>query len=356
MFETFLFRSVATLVVVALLATMSQAVNIDYVPVGNPGNVADDEVMTADSTTGYGSVADPYLIGTYEVTNGQYIEFLNGVATVDDPNGLYNTKMAGTYGGIDRTGSGTAGSPWVYSAKGADANCLDRPVNFVSFYDTLRFSNWLHNGQLSDPNTTEDGAYDMSLGSSVVRKPGARVFLPSEDEWYKAAYYDGDSSVYYDYPTGTDTEPSNVLSNPASDPGNNANFYDYYGTGNNGLTIGSPYYTTEVGDFENSASPYGTFDQGGNIMEWNETLIGPSRGVRGSYWNNYSHSLAASYRDDRSTPTNEDDNIGFRVASVPEPSTIILLLTGALGLLFYRIRRKNNPPRNSPTPYRCVMD
>ncbi len=332
MFEKFLFRFSATLAVVALLATTSQAVNIDYVPVGDAGNANDTE------GGGYGSVADPYLIGTYEVTNGQYIEFLNGVATVGDPNGLYNTEMAGWYGGIDRTGSGTAGSPWVYSEKGADANWLNRPVNYVSWYDTLRFSNWLHNGQLADPSTTEDGAYDMSLGAGVVRKPGARVFLPSEDEWHKAAYYDGDNSVYYDYPTGTDTTPSNLLSNPASDPGNNANFYDGVQTG---YTIGSPYYSTEIGDFENSASPYGTFDQGGNLWEWNETDIffgdGSWRGMRGGYWGLNSSSLSASARS-YGHPAAEGNYVGFRVASVPEPSTIILLLTGALGFLLYRRR------------------
>ncbi len=333
MFEKSLFRFVATLVAVALLATTAQAVNIDYVPVGDAGNANDTH------GDGYGGVADPYSIGTYEGTNAQYIEFLNGVATLGDPNGLYNTEMAEQYGGIGRAGSGTAGSPWVYSTKGADANWLNRPVNYVSWYDALRFSNWLHNGQLADPSTTEDGAYDMSLGAGVVRKPGARVFLPSEDEWYKAAYYDGDNSVYYDYPTGTDTVPSNLLSNPASDPGNNANFDD------GGYTIGSPYYTTEVGDFENSASPYGTFDQGGNLYEWNEADIfgdGSSRGLRGGHWNgDSSDSLHASSRDNADgTPTYENGSIGFRVASVPEPSTIILLLTGVIGFLGIAWRRR----------------
>ncbi len=334
MFAKFFFRFVATLVAVALLATAGQAVTIDYVPVGDAGNVNDTH------GDGYGGVADPYLIGTYEVTNAQYTEFLTAVATVGDPNGLYNTGMAGTYGGIDRAGLGTAGDPWVYSEKGADANWLNRPVNYVSFYDTLRFSNWLHNGQLADPSTTEDGAYDMSLGSGVVRKPGARVFLPSEDEWYKAAYYDGDNSVYYDYPTASDTPPINTLLDP--DPGNHANFYDLFGTGNNDYTIGSPYYTTEVGDFENSASPYGTFDQGGNLWEWNEADIfsdGSSRGLRGGDCNYYSYDLLASYRY-YDNPAVEYYDIGFRVASVPEPGSITLLVCGMVaGLIWWRRRK-----------------
>ncbi len=325
MFEKFLFRSIATLVAVAILATTALAVDIDLVPVGDPGNAND---IHGD---GYGGVSYEYRIGKYEVTNLQYVEFLNAVADTDTY-GLYSTEMWAIDYGCKIERSGSSGS-YTYSVA---ADREDRPVNYVSFYDTLRFSNWLHNGQ-QGPGTTEDGAYDMSLGAGVVRKAGARVFLPSEDEWYKAAYYDGTSSVYYDYPTGTDTEPISVLSNPASDPGNNANFSD------GDYTIGSPYYTTEVGDFENSASPYGTFDQGGNLWEWNEADIfsdGSSRGLRGGNWFYYSDALHASGRD-FGTPTVGSDITGFRVASVapiPEPSTIILLLTAAVGFLLYRRR------------------
>ena len=332
MFEKTLFRFVAMLVVVALLAATAQAVTIDYVPVGDAGNVDDTH------GDGYGGVANPYNIGTYEVTNSQYIEFLNAVATVGDPNGLYNTSMAGSYGGIGRTGSGTASTPWEYSVKGDDTNWLDRPVNYVSWYDTLRFSNWLHNGQLAgDPNTTEDGAYDMALGSSVVRKPGARVFLPSEDEWYKAAYYKGggDNAGYWDYPTQSDTAPT-AESPPGTDMSNgSANYWD-------GDYVDPTYYTTEVGayDARPSDSAYGTFDQGGNLWEWNETVIaGSSRGLRGGFWHLGSVYLHASGRIS-GDPTSEGRNIGFRVASVPEPGSITLLLCGLVaGLICWRRRK-----------------
>ena len=69
---------------------------------------------------------------------------------------------------------------------------------------------------------------------------------------------------YWDYPTKSNTVPSNVGSDGYTDPGNHANYW------NNGYTLGSPYYRTNVGEFENSASAYGTFDQGGNVWEWNE--------------------------------------------------------------------------------------
>ena len=139
----------------------------------------------------------------------------------------------------------------------------------------------------------------------------ALVFLPSENEWYKAAYHknDGVTGNYFDYSTSSDSVPSNDLINP--DPGNNATFFDY------GYTIGSPYHKTEVGAHENSDSPYGTFDQSGNVWEWTETLVySTNRVMRGGAFNNSSSSIRSSYRYNYN-PSNESDHpIGFRVASV----------------------------------------
>ena len=114
--------------------------------------------------------------------------------------------------------------------------------------------------------------------------------------------------------------------NPGGDTGNTANFYD------GDHTVGSPYWTTPVGQFGLSESPYNTFDQGGNLWEWNETAFyaGSSPAARGGSWSDYSDNLAASTRS-YSNPTREIYSIGFRVASieaapgaVPEPSTLII--------------------------------
>lgn len=296
-------KSILVLVMVVVLATsISQAVVIDWVTVGDAGNVDDD--------TGYGGVSDVYQIGKYEVTAGQYKDFLNAVAATDTY-GLYDASMWSINLGCKIQQSGSSGS-YSYSVASDYAN---RPVNYVSWYNSLRFANWLHNGQPTGPqdySTTENGAYDMSLGSSVIRKEGATVWLPSEDEWYKAAYHknDGVTGNYFDYPTSSNTVPGRDM-NEVTNPGNNANYYD------SDFLIGSPYYRTEVGEFELSDSPYGTFDMGGNVWEWNETLIGSSRGLRGGSFLG-DHALSSSFRY-YGGPNGEVGYVGFRVASVPEP-------------------------------------
>ncbi|MGD9128632.1 MAG: SUMF1/EgtB/PvdO family nonheme iron enzyme [Planctomycetia bacterium] len=325
-------RVVLLLMIVALMAGAVQAekISIDMVTVGNSGNAAD--------TTGYGAVDYVYQIGKFEITAGQYTEFLNAVSGIDTY-GLYNTGMLGTYGcGILQAG---AFGSYFYSVSADYAN---RPVNYISWGDAVRFCNWLHNGQPTGPqnaSTTEDGAYTLNGATSdsalmaVTRNEGALWWLPSEDEWYKAAYHknDGVTGNYFDYPTSSDSEPSNDLIAP--DPGNNANFNQ------SGYTIGSPYYATEVGEFENSESPYSTFDQGGNLWEWNETeiYVDLSRGVRGGDWSDSSDYLLASFRYSHN-PTYEGDYLmGFRVASVPEPGSIALLLCGLVGLICLRHRK-----------------
>ena len=119
-------------------------------------------------------------------------------------------------------------------------------------------------------------------------------------------------------------------------PGNNANYYT------DGYTTRSsrPYYTTVVGEFQNSDSPYGTFDQGGNVWEWNEAII--VQFVAWVAWRVVATStpnyLAASYRNN-DYPTYEDYAIGFRVASVPEPGSIALLVCGLVSLICRRRRK-----------------
>jgi formylglycine-generating enzyme required for sulfatase activity len=145
--------------------------------------------------------------------------------------------------------------------------------------------------------------------------------LPSVDEWYKAAYHDPVTGVYYDFPTGSDSVPDGI------DFAGDTTFDAVYLEG--GFNS-EPNDITDVGVL----SPYGTASQGGNVWEWVETDLdllndsvpfGGVRGVRGGSWvNDFSTGLRANYSN-LGNPPFDSSNFGFRVANVPEPSSILLL-------------------------------
>ncbi len=314
--------SLLTLTAGLLLPGAASAVNIDWVTVGGAGNACDTQ-----SSGCFGAVADAYRISKYEVTNAQYTEFLNAVAATDT-RALYNIDMgnptvAPTLGGITR--SGGSGSYSYSTIAGRE----DMPVNWVSFWDSLRFANWLHNGQGN--GGTETGAYTITptgiAANSITRNVEATFFLPSESEWYKAAYYDVASASYFDSPAGTDMPIACTTPGPTA---NTANCDDAV------LDL------TDVGSYTGSASPNGTFDQGGNVWEWNEAIyessIGSTRRIRGGAFNSYPSTPRAS-SGAVSLPAEEYDIAGFRIASlVPEPTTALLMAASMLGLAAHRRR------------------
>lgn len=305
--------SVHALAAASLASPVSAAVAIDWVTVGNVGNTAD--------TTGYGSVDYEYQIGKYEVTYAQYAEFLNAKAATDTYS-LYNINM------LDMIRSGNTGS-YTYTV-GEDSG--NRPIGFVSWFSAARFANWLTNGQGS--GDTETGSYTLNgaMNGIVTANSGARIHLPTENEWYKAAYYNGATSTYSLYPNG-----QNTITTADANYGGDFPF----ATG--------PGMPTDVGTW-GVPSYYGTYDQGGNVSEWNDAIIGSSRGVRGGSWyeieeNNpilendgsYVSALASSVRGSN-TPATEGYFVGFRVASVPEPSAMLLTML-ASGVMLAKRKR-----------------
>ncbi len=328
-------RWVALTVVLAWVSLSQAAVNIETVPVGNPGNAGE---LSGSGAGGYGpdricgAVDYTYNIGKYEVTAGQYTDFLNAVAATDTY-GLYTVNMeVGAGCRIQRSGSP---GNYTYSVASDWAN---RPVNYVSWGDAMRFTNWLHNGQPTGDQghgTTEDGSYYINGATTntqllaVCRGVNATWVITSEDEWHKAGYHknDGVTGNYFNYPTSGDVVPSNDLVDP--DPGNNATFYS------SSYTISSPYYRTEAGAHENSESPYGTFDQGGNVWEWNEAVIGSCRGLRGGGFNATAEDLGIACRK-WFYPSDQSYDVGFRVAAVPEPTSVALLTVGCVAVLSRR--------------------
>lgn len=252
------------------------------------------------------------------MTNAQYLEFLNAKAR-SDPLVLYNTNMEvlayPNLGGITR--SGVSGSYTYAAINGRE----DMPVNLVSFFDALRFANWMHNGQGS--GDTETGAYTLLGGTpipsnsdTVARTAGATILLPTEDEWHKAAYYDETLSTYLDYPASFDSPTT--CSTPTAIPN----------SGNCDSAVGD---LTPIGSYVASQSPYGTFDQGGNVFEWTEKLIGTDRRVSGASWSNSGDRLAAAFWG-HTSQEGENNDLGFRlVLVVPESGTGLLVVAGLVG-------------------------
>jgi formylglycine-generating enzyme required for sulfatase activity len=248
-------------------------------------------------------------------------------------------------GGIARSGfPGT----YTYTTK---PNMADKPVNYVTWYDAIRFANWLHNGQ--GAGDTETGAYTIlggtatpSNGNLITRNVGATWFLPSENEWYKAAYHQpaaqgGDADNYWVYPTASNNPPTMAQANSVGDivnPGANvANWYNGRLT-----TVGSAGPLSE--------SFYGTADQGGNVSEWIETAVHGQRKARGgAFFESYS-SMQSYFPVGGVNGFSDGPGGGFRVATVatipapavPEPASLIVwsLLGLTVGSATWWRRRK----------------
>ena len=289
------------------------AFTIDFVTIGDPGN-ANDSGTTGIFFTPYGGVGSTFQMGTYEVSEDM-------INKANAEGGLFITKDTRT--------------------------SVNQAATSVSWNEAARFVNWLNvssgyavaykfavqpggGGYTGNEDlvlwTGGDAGYDAG---NLYRNSDAHYFLPSENEWYKAAFYSGSGTTYFDYATGSDTIPTEVVS------GTGAGTAVYNGVAS------APADITQAGGL----SPYGTMGQNGNVWEWNESAFNapndsPSgaRAFRGGNWGSPEDLLRASLRFNGYTPTTSDIHIGFRVASVPEPSCAILMLGS--GLVFLARRRR----------------
>ena len=284
--------------------------DIEFLTIGNPGNPGD----TTGKPNPAGSVGYDYGIGKFEIS-GQMIDKANS--------------------------EGELGIEHSFIPHGPDA-----AANFVSWYEAARFVNWLNTntghhsaykfavqpGQIgysaTAPNelwTITDAGYDPT---NLFRNSLARYFLPSVHEWYKAAYYDPISGVYYDYPTGSDSAPDGI--DFVGDPNFEAVFKEFYSTS----SPPGPYDITNVG----LLSPYGTAGQGGNVQEWTETEYDLTNDDTSAYSFRFAPGGDFANSAELLTPsgwyslfaTDRFDNVGFRVASkIPEPRSYILVAMAA---------------------------
>ncbi|MGA2034706.1 MAG: autotransporter-associated beta strand repeat-containing protein, partial [Thermoguttaceae bacterium] len=288
--------------------------SLSFVNVGDPGNAGDTVTMNStyaainDGTSGYGVVSYSFAMGTFDVTTAQYCQFLNAVAK-SDPYSLFNSGMTNG-GGVTVSGypvacgiikSGTSGNYSYRVATTADistgsyhfpAFCANLPVNWDSWGDAARFCNWLENGQptgAEGSGTTETGTYTLNGAMTtatlfpITRNAGAKYWIPSENEWYKSAYYAGgstattsngtpDSAGYWYYPTQADSShaPSSTLSTTGT---NNANWNA------SGLAAPNNWVLTPVGYYAGSPSHFGTYDQGGDLYSFTDTAVTVSTAI-----------------------------------------------------------------------------
>jgi len=373
---------------------------IKFVSIGDPGNANDEPDSNGLE---FGRVDYNYKIAKYEITFGQYVEFLNAVAKTD-PHGLFNPGMQydKLLDGIARTGED---GDYGYSL--IDLDSTNKPVTYVNFLDAVRFTNWINNGQGNASSDTgaysittaelvgaqqknniitykAEGNLDLIVGdqaqmsgltgrgfeargtiTSVVQKKGytyitienngrngkatgegtltvipathnseAKYWIPTENEWYKAAYYNPELNSgkggYYDWATQSDSTPGNTL----GDAPNQANIRTSTRFTNSEFLprpdpLIGPNMLTSVGSFSNSASYYGTFDQDGNVTEWNESIYDPSsafgdyngsingtRSKRGASF--YNPDPGTASRDDGLMPNDAGYAAGFRLASASD--------------------------------------
>ncbi|MEX0611802.1 MAG: SUMF1/EgtB/PvdO family nonheme iron enzyme [Pirellulales bacterium] len=261
---------------------------IEFVKIGSPGNPPDANPNPA------GAVPYRYRIGKYEISE-QMIDKANALG------GLGITK---------------------------DTRGPDKPATSVTWYEAAQFVNWLNTSNGFTP------AYKFVGGNFQLWQPGdpgfnpnnlyrnrrARYFLPSINEWHKAAYYDPVAGVYYDYPTGSDGIPDGI---------------DFVGDSDFDAVFDDGGMNPEPNNIANVGllSPYGTAGQGGNVFEWEESAFDrlnseadEHRSIIGGSWATLANVLKAEYTGGGITPTFDGNFVGFRVTSIiPEPSTLVLI-------------------------------
>ncbi|TVS01094.1 MAG: hypothetical protein EA423_10470 [Phycisphaerales bacterium] len=286
---------------------------------------------------GRGVVNYEYRISKLQITSGQWLEFANTFSMREGGRLFTMPYQWGAY--LDPHYNGP-GERWVPKNL---PNWDMLPVAGVSWREAAMYANWLHNDKSSEQWAIENGAYDTSTFSTdpntlvftdqLTRNPDAKFWIPSLDEWLKAAHYDphrhgqGEGGWWL-YPNSTD-EP--LTPGPPGIGQTTADWID--------PDIQAGEWLIPLGAYPDEASPWGLLDISGGASEWSEEHLEH----RSRFFNGSNAGTTSLMRDHAGYPATSFPHTrwhhGLRIASVvPAPSTSVLLVVTLTPVVLKRKR------------------
>lgn len=273
--RTFGGLAAAVLAAPFVIAAAPPSYDFDFVTIGAPNNPAYDGSL-GPGNEGRGSVPYEYRMARTEVTSAQWLEFVNLMAPQSGNPLLFGRPFSS---GLRPAGLGS------YQLNPFIANAASVPVLGIEWREAALFCNWLNNGKPQLWSEIQAGAYDASTFTSnpdgtfndqATRSPGARYWIPSLDEWMKAAHYDPDrygenEGGWWRYSHMSDQQPL------SGSPGEGQTSAGYRTDELDELRI-------PLGAYTDVRSPWGLTDLSGGAHEWvEEVIMSNSRGVEGTY-------------------------------------------------------------------------
>ncbi len=328
---------------------------IDFVTIGatygGAGNPAwRGDGTSGDATIGRGSVNYEYRIGRYEVTTAQWVEFFNAAFDRPANDRLPHLVVPQFWGATPTAPTHPQGERWTVLPGNEQRLTAD-----ISWRMAAMYCNWLCNNKSTDRSAFLSGAYDVStfgytgprgdiFTDQAARSPGARYFIPTWDEWLKAAHFDpnkvnadGSTGGWWVYSNGSNVRPRSGRP-PSMGGTGEANW------GFNGFDVPLGAYAV--------TSPWGLYDTAGGTAEWTETIQFSSGGemrryAEGSWWSDgFVGSLNADsvYGVSTEFPSFPTFEWGLRIAAVvPAPSAASIVAA----LLLANRRRRGDSSRGS---------
>lgn len=322
--------------------------DFDWVTIGDPGNPAYEGGPYVGTWAGRGGVDYRYRTSRLEVTSAQWLEFINIFAPQSDQPLLF---LRPTFSGIHKVPGAPAG---VYELHPGIKNAAMVPVHGITWRDAAMFVNWLHNDKSPKWEAIMSGAYDAStfgynpdwtFTDQLTHSPDAKFWIPTIDEWLKAAHYDPNRygpgrPGWWVYSNTSDQE---LIPGVPGVGQTSAGQFDSR----------IPSWQIPLGSYPDMQSPWGLLDLSGGAAEWVEEVnyidVGPfERFLDGSWAGSPNESLDmdAIYITNIFNPTFSVWG-GLRVVSaVPGP--------GALGLLVVAVLFFPRRVRKGDT--RCASD